>query len=300
MPRPLRLPAARRVAARRVSAALAAFALGLLSACSGSTPDNSGAAGGPSLGTPQSPSTSTTTSPPAPEAAPLAGACRALTYSAISHYSNADATVPCSTAHTSYTFAVRRLPAGVDVTGVSIGNKSVQEAASQGCRDAYTTFIGGDPTRRALTRLSVTYFLPAQVEFNRGAHWVRCDVVALATATSLADLPAGHLDGFLDKPTALQQYGVCSAGPPGQTGSALVMCREVHTYRALTALRLGTDTTRYPGDAVTRVRGQHRCAHYIASKLGAAGGYTYGWTYPTVSDWAAGQRFGYCWNKTAH
>lgn len=229
----------------------------------------------------------------------MTGACRTFTYSAISHYSNADPVVPCSRPHTAYTFAVRRLPPDVDVTGVSIGNKSVQDAASLGCRDAYTRFIGGDPARRALARLSVTYFLPPQVEFNRGAHWVRCDVVALATSNTLAPLPDA-LSGFLNKPAALTRYGVCSAGPPGSTGSALVMCGEPHTYRALTVLRLGTDAMHYPGEPVVLTQGQQRCSSYIAHKLGTAGGYTFGWTYPTASDWQLGQRFGYCWNKTSH
>ncbi|MGI8700905.1 MAG: septum formation family protein [Nocardioidaceae bacterium] len=296
MTRPLRPPVA-----RRVHAALASLAaVAALSGCSSGTASSAGPPSSPGGPTSNSPSTPpAATSPPAPKPAPPAGACRRLTYSAISHYSNADPTVPCKSPHTAYTFAVRRLPPQVDVTGVSIGNKSVQSAASQGCRDAYSRFIGGDPATRALARLSVTYFLPAQVEFDRGAHWVRCDVVALATARSLADLPDG-LSGFLDSPTALQRYGVCSAGPPGEPSSVLLICTEQHTYRALTALRLGTDSARYPGEGVVRTNGQQRCSAYIAARLGPAGGYTFGWTYPTAADWALGQRFGYCWQKTGN
>jgi hypothetical protein len=36
----------------------------------------------------------------------------------------------------------------------------------------------------------------------------------------------------------------------------------------------------------------------MANLLGTDGGYTYGWTYPSPSDWQAGQRYGYCWHKT--
>lgn len=290
MPRPVPHPLARRAAA-------AVAALALLTGCSGNALDSDGATD-PSDGTPSGPTAPTTATTPPARPAPVAGACRQLTYSTISRYSNTTPSVACTKPHTATTFAVRRLPATVDVVGVSIGNKSVQQAASKVCRDAYTTFIGGDPVRRALSRLSVTYFLPMQLEFNRGAHWVRCDVVALATPNSLAELPDGDLEGFLDKPAALEQYGVCSAGPPGETSSVLVMCAGDHTYRALTALRLGTDETRYPGERVTRTQGQQRCATYIANKLGSAGGYTYGWTYPTPADWATGQRFGYCWHKS--
>lgn len=274
--------------------------LALSSGCTGSTPSTAGGSDPPTSPTPAAPTVSATPpSPPKPSPPPDLGACRRLTYSAISQYSNAAQTVACQTPHTAYTFAVRRLPPGVDVTGVSVGNKSIQRAASQGCRDAYPRFIGGDPAARALSRLSVTYFLPAQVQFNRGAHWVRCDVVALATARSLADLPQ-ELSGFLDKPSSLRRYGVCSQGPPGETSSVLVMCTETHTYRALTVLRLGTDAAPYPGAQVALTQGQQRCSTYIAGKLGRSGGYTYGWTYPTLSDWKLGQRFGYCWSKTSH
>jgi len=289
--------------ARRVATGLAVLALA--SGCSGSTPSSGGAsdpgaASDPVGGTPPAtPTTTTPKPPPKPQPPPATGTCRRLGYSATSHYSNTDPTIACTKPHTAFTFAVRRLPPGVDVTGVSIGNKSIRDAASKGCGDAYARFIGGDPARRALSRLSVTYFLPSQVEFNRGAHWVRCDVVALATANTLADLP-DPLSGFLDKPAALERYGVCSAGPPGASGSALVICTLQHSYRALTVLRLGTDSDRYPGQDVVLTQGQQRCSDYIAGKLGAAGGYTFGWTYPTASDWMLGQRFGYCWNKTSH
>ncbi len=207
--------------------------------------------------------------------------------------------VPCGRSHTSYTFAVQKLPPDVNVPGASIGNKSIQSAASAGCEAAFSRFIGGDPTRRALSRLSVTYFLPPQKYYDRGADWVRCDVVALQSADALAPLPQ-PLQGFLDDSRALQDYGVCSAGQPGATTSALVICGQPHTFRALTALRLGTTTSRYPGKAVAGTAGQKRCSTYIANALGTNSGYTYAWTYPTESDWASGQRFGFCWNKTTH
>ena len=37
---------------------------------------------------------------------------------------------------------------------------------------------------------------------------------------------------------------------------------------------------------------------YLTDLLGTSGGFTFGWTYPTATDWEAGQRFGYCYLKT--
>jgi len=77
-----------------------------------------------------------------------------------------------------------------------------------------------------------------------------------------------------------------------------VMCNQDHDYRALTALRLGADDADYPGQQAVGADGQQRCDDYISETLGLGGGYTYAWTYPSLDDWDAGQRFGFCWNKT--
>lgn len=238
-----------------------------------------------------------TGSPPAPPPAPKEGECRALGYAEISRFSDATKTEPCSDPHTAYTFAVGRLPADIAFEGVSIENGAVQDAAATDCRASFGDFIGGDAAARALSRLTVTYFLPDQRGFDAGAHWVRCDVIALQSEKALAELPR-DLQGFLDDERNLEEFAVCSKGEPGLEASRLVMCRQKHTYRALAALRLGASEAPYPGRRVTKVEGKQRCEAVLEAELGIGGGYTYAWTYPTSRDWDAGQRFGYCWNRT--
>ena len=261
----------------------------LVAGCSGARPG----ATGPTT-TPHKTHPSTSVAPP--PAPPVVDACRNLTYGDISHYSNADPVVDCTKPHTSYTFAVESLPATVSVTGASIGNKSIQHAASAGCNEAFASFIGGTEVDRELSRLTVTYFLPDQAGFDLGASWVRCDVVALQTPRSLGLLP-DKLKGFLDGAHALDDYGLCSQNAPGSDTATLVMCKERHMYRALTAIRLGADGAAYPGTEVTSTGGQQKCADFVTAQLGAAGGYTYAWTFPTATDWSNGQRYGYCWLK---
>lgn len=296
MTRPPPCAVVRRSAVLRIAAALATAVLAVGCSSSGFTAKTSTT---PSGGTPSHPlHTTTAPPPPPPPPAPATAECRKLDYSAISRYSNADKPVDCGTPHTAFTFAVETIPSKVNVAGASIGNKSIQGAASKICNTAYSAYIGGDPATRALARLSVTYFLPNQLGFNRGANWVRCDVVALKTFNTLAPLPV-KLKGLLNDPKALHDYGVCSTGDPGAAGSLLVMCTQKHAFRALTALRLGADNAPYPGKAKAGPGGQQRCSTYIADKLGKGGGYTIGWTYPTSPDWVTGQRFGYCWLKSA-
>jgi hypothetical protein len=48
-----------------------------------------------------------------------------------------------------------------------------------------------------------------------------------------------------------------------------------------------------------RLQGKAGRNQTISDLLGVTGGFTFSWTYPSSSDWSAGQRFGFCWNQTA-
>jgi Septum formation len=270
--------------------------IGLLSGCGGSANKSESTADAATSTTRSAPGHATHShSPEPPPVAPETAECRTLTYRDISGFFDDTKTTSCSASHTAYTFAVVQLPKSVAFDGVKIQNDAVQTAAADRCRAAFKKFIGGNDETRALARLTVTYFLPHQIGFDRGAHWVRCDVVALQSARMLAQLPR-RLQGLLDSSSALSTYGVCSRADPGS--SPLVMCSQPHAYRALAAIRLGDDAAPYPGQQATVDLGTSRCKTLVAKQLGVKGGFTYSWTYPSTADWAAGQRFGYCWNQT--
>lgn len=255
----------------------------------GETPSNRSAAANPG-----STAKHVGESPPQP---PEAGECRNLGYGDISGFSDETPPIACTKKHTAYTFDVKDLPADIAFTGVQIENDAVQGFAGDSCRTSFARFIGGDASARALSRLTVTYFVPDQRHFDLGAHWVRCDVVALQSDNVLAELPR-RLLGILDDKQSLARYGVCSKAEPGSPGPTLVMCTQDHVYRALAALRLAGSGAPYPGEQATKIDGRQWCEDFVGDALGPGGGYTYTWTYPLPSDWQAGQRFGYCWHKT--
>lgn len=271
----------------------------LVAGCSGTGSNTVSSSAAPPSRTPKAtsaPSSSQpTVKPPSPP--PQTGTCRNLAYADIGRFSNNSRTTSCRKPHTSYTFDVRKLSDNVAFPGVEIGNDSVQNAAATACRKSFGRFIGGDAAARALARLTVTYFVPRQPDFDRGANWVRCDVVALQSANVLASLPR-RMQGLLNDPGALDRFGVCAKGVPGKPPARLTMCTQPHAFRALAALRLGKGGAPYPGARVARTDGEQRCKNLVDSQLGPGGSYTYTWTYPTAADWRAGQRFGYCWRKT--
>lgn len=281
-----------RTRSRAPTLAAGACALAVtLAACDGSG-DNTNA--GDTEDTPDAEVTTTTTPPKRPPSPPDLGECRSLSFADISLYSNASKARECSDEHTAYTFSVKQLPSDVAFEGVEIQNDAVQTAAAGACTAAFVKFIGGGAADRARSRLTVTYFLPDQKGFDLGAHWVRCDVVALRTASSLADLPR-DIENYLDSDDAASDYGLCSRGDPATADAELVMCSQEHTYRAVAALRLGEVKAPYPGEDETLAGGKQRCEELISQDLGVSGGFTYVWTYPSTEEWDAGARFGFCW-----
>ncbi len=269
--------------------------LALVGGCSPSSP-TSAAAGGETTTARERPTTSSTPREPPPPP-PDTGICRDLNFGDINRYSNTTEPRSCERPHTAYTFAVTRLPDDVAFEGVAIKNDAVQEAAASSCRAEFTPYVGGDAATRARVRLTATYFLPDQASFDRGANWVRCDIIALQAEKILAELPP-KLEGALDDKEIVSDYGLCSGGEPGTAESVMVTCNQPHAFRAIAALRLGATEEPYPGEGVTKDDGQQRCEDLVKSQVEEGGGYTFSWTYPTPADWQAGQRFGYCWNKT--
>jgi Septum formation len=270
------------------------LASALLAGCGGSSPAATGATPHTSASAASPSASAKTAKAPRP---PDVGSCRNLSYTDISRFSNEDPTTSCRAPHTSYTFDVRQLPDDVAFQGVQIGNDAVQNAAAAACERSFGRFVGGSAATQALARLTVTYFVPPQSDFDLGAHWVRCDVVALQSSNELAPLPR-VVRNVLGRADALARFGVCSRGEPGSPAVRLVMCDQEHAFRAVAAFRLGSSASHYPDEAVARDGGEQRCRDLLDQMLGPEGGYTYAWTYPSPTDWRKGQRFGYCWHKT--
>lgn len=283
------------------SATMATAALTLLVAgCSGSDKAASMPDGGETSSADASQpagAAKTTDSPKSPPPAPEVGDCHNLSFADIGLFTNQAKEVSCRGTHTTYTFVVETLPERIAFEGVDIQNAAVQTSAAESCKAAFPAFIGGDAQVRALARLTATYFLPKQRDFDLGARWVRCDVIALQSQQALGPLPT-KVQGLLDDEDALDEVGLCSTEEPGVDVSTLVMCRRPHEFRALAAVRLGDSDAAYPGVASAEATGQ-QCEALVSEELAVEGGFTYGWTFPSAADWTAGQRFGYCWNKTS-
>ncbi len=271
----------------------------LVSGCTGpgaapagspSTPASSSAAASAS----PSPSAPTST-PPVVPAAPRASACYRLSTAQLTQPSNASAPVPCGRRHTAQTIYVGKLDTVVDGHSVAVDSAVVQEQLRTTCPRKLAAYVGGSAKTRELSRLNVVWYSPTLAQSDRGADWFRCDAIAFGTQEALAVLPGPRrLAGALDRPGALDTYGLCGSSAPGDRGFERVICGQRHSWRAIDTIGLAGGT-RYPGVRTVRQAGNGACKDLARSRASDSLKFQYGWEWPTRQQWANGQHFGYCW-----
>lgn len=235
---------------------------------------------------------------PVSEPPPPLGVCYRLTAHDLSRFADHDESVPCLSAHTSVTFFVGRLPAQVVAGTPSVIDPAVQRAASHVCAGKFRRYVGGDRQDRLLARFNFTYYFPDDASFGSGTNWVRCDLYLTRRVDGGRTYPhrlPHQARGALDKGDALDSYGICSPSAPGAAGFRLVLCSHRHRWRAIAPIRLGRDSTAWPGVREVKTRGDSRCSDAVRQWLGYPTTWRYGWQWPSRGDWTNGQRFGYCW-----
>lgn len=259
----------------------------------GSTPTSSTAPASTAPGS--TPTASPTAAAPVVPRAPRRAACYRLTTGQLTRPTNDSRPVPCSREHTSRTIHVGRLDTVVDGHSVAVDSDTVQAQLVTTCRRKLVEYVGGSPTTRALARLNVVWYSPTLAQSDRGADWFRCDVIAFAEGDRLLPLRgASRLKRVLDRPGALDTYGLCGTAAPGTRGFARVVCGRNHAWRAIRTIDLA-GPKRYPGVTTVREAGDASCKDAARERADDALRFAYGWEWPTADQWSAGQRFGYCW-----
>lgn len=144
------------------------------------------------------------------------------------------------------------------------------------CEPAYRKAVGGTLTDRATTILTWTMFTPGQTQLERGARWVRCDVLA-RSGNQLVPLPARQP---LLRQGVPEQLRICQ----DNTGVDL-SCARPHAYRVEAVYRI-------VGNAYPDAQGYTPVARDRCKELtGKFGGF---WQPPSKAGWQAGDRFIRC------
>lgn len=238
---------------------------------------------------------SASSAPPAPEP-PVVGACHELTLDEATDPVDSGTSVPCGQPHTSQTFKVGRLSTLADGHLLAVDSPAVQARLAKACPAALPEHVGGDQTTQRLSRLEAVWFGPSLEQADAGADWFRCDVVGLRKEGSLIDLPR-RTKGVLDAQDALDRFGTCGTSAPDAKGFQRLVCSEKHSWRAIDVVDLPASTRYLAKDAAAR--GDSACKDVAAKRANGALKYTWSFEWPTKTQWAAGQRYGYCWVPSA-
>ncbi len=229
---------------------------------------------------------------------PRAGACYRLRYSELTDAANDSEAVPCRGRHNAQTIFVGDLDAVVDGRAARIGSSQVQDQMARRCHKSLASYVGGTQEVLALSRFKAIWFTPTATEADAGATWFRCDLVAVAAAESLLNLPRPRkLRDVLDRDSALETYGLCGTSAPGEDGFERVICSRAHSWRAVAITRL-KGSAEYPGQAAVRRSGDERCRDVVSQLTGSVDRFQYGWEWPTREQWSRGQHYGFCWAES--
>jgi len=162
------------------------------------------------------------------------------------------------------------------------------------CDRRLARWTGGTREVRLLSRLHAVWFVPTTEDLALGARWFRCDVVAYAAQTRLAELPAST-EGLLDVGDALDRVGLCSRGSPEDPDSIPVTCDRPHGWRAFTVQPLAPGPGGgYPLRSELSAA-RTACSDSVREQLGFPLEWTYGWQPPSRASWDDGLRHGFCW-----
>jgi hypothetical protein len=257
-------------------------------------PDDSSAAASGSSG-PRAAGQGVVRTPTEAPSRPPARGCYRLDLPELTDPSSTKDPVDCGSRHSAQTIHVGRLDTVVEGHAVAVTSDHVREQLARTCPRRMARFLGGGREERRLTRFEVVWFGPTLAHSDAGSDWFRCDVVALAGQDRLLPLPPPRrLRGVLDREGALATYGLCGTAAPGSPDFSRVICDRPHRWRAISTIPL-TGGDAYPGEAAVRAAGDEACRQQAVARAEDPLQFRYGWEWPSAEQWAAGQRYGYCW-----
>jgi hypothetical protein len=211
---------------------------------------------------------------------PAVGECRALTWDEYMANSNNEAPIDCSQRHTSRVIAVERLPKGVTWDA---SDQKLARISTGICDPAWKEALGGSYASRAMTAYSWGWFIPTKAQRDRGARWIRCDMILFGGA-SLVRLPTDAEPALGTQPHP-DGIAYCLKGE----SLAYTICSRRHAWRA-TGTFIMRDTA-YPTAREFRRAAIRRCPSRVSTR-----GFV--WDPPGFYHWRLGNHVVVCSSHT--
>jgi len=246
--------------------------------------------------TSSAPPTPVVAAPPPPP--PDKDACYRLSYDEAVAPTSDDRAVPCKKSHTSQTFAVGKLDLLDNGHLLRVDADAVQKQVAQQCPDKLGAYVGATEEQLRLSLLRPVWFTPTVEQSDAGAEWYRCDVIAVTGDKQVAKIDR-DLSGALKQPAGRAEFAMCGTAQPGTAAFKRVLCREAHTWKAISVIDLADKAGkhgRWPGEKVVQAAGQDACQAAARAIASDALDYKWGYEWPTKDQWQAGQDYGRCWS----
>jgi hypothetical protein len=271
---------------------LVVVAMLALTAC---TSDDEEPSARPSSTPTPSPTVAVTPAPPPP--APALGACYRLSYDEAVAPTNEDTPIACTKGHTTQTFAVGRLDLVTNGHLLAVDSEEVRAQVAQRCPRQLAAYVGATEEQLRLSLLRPVWFTPTIEQSDAGAAWYRCDVIAVSGDDKVAKFDYDIFEA-LEKPARRAEFALCGTAQPGTAAFTRVLCREDHSWRAISVIDLSARSQNggYPGTAAVKDAGQDPCADAARAIASDALDYEWGYEWPTKDQWQAGQTYGRCWS----
>jgi Septum formation len=231
---------------------------------------------------------------------PDRGDCRRLRKPDIDPPTNDDRTVPCDRRHTAFTYYVGEWPRRLLRSAEGVDDPNLKQYVFNKCDRSWQRTVGGSMEDWVVSIVSWAWYRPSAEQFNAGANWFRCDLVAGENTERLERLPTdvqGMLDGSFE-----DRYRACwtkvFSDKSGVDEGTLTSCAREHRQRAIGIVRIGTANEDYPGQQAAFDQSNNLCADAVSTWREAKQPGRFGLQWPRRDDWNDGQRYATCWAVT--
>ena len=180
---------------------------------------------------------------------------------------------------------------------VAVDSDLARRQVARRCPSQLGAYVGATEEQLRLSMLRPVWFTPTIEQSDAGAAWYRCDVIAVSGEKQVAKIDHNIFES-LKTAEGRDEFAMCGTAQPGTKEFARVLCREDHTWKAISVLDLSDKAKKgkYPGEDAVQSAGNTVCADAAREIASDALDYEWGYEWPTKDQWQAGQTYGRCWS----
>ena len=137
---------------------------------------------------------------------------------------------------------------------LAVDSEAVRKQVARRCPTQLGAYVGATEEQLRLSMLRPVWFTPTIEQSDAGAAWYRCDVIAVSGDQQVAKIDHNIFEA-LKKPEGRAEFAMCGTAQPGTAAFSRVLCREDHSWKAISVLDL-SDQARTASTPACRGQGR--------------------------------------------